>query len=190
MAGQFSKRRHGRGGRVGPGRDGRRALLFSSCSGCNSKPPYPPNLAFPPRTDRLVLKLPDKPAPKIDAVDERDKDIAALDSLGGRTADPATIPAEKRDPLNNFLKDTFGTPAEPRHNSFAQAHQAHLSEGSRLPPRHRPCSATTLWAMGRAIRRNGAVPAVTTGRCVQVCHERRSNETARRPTCFTRSTTG
>ena len=112
--------------------------IVSGCGGCSRDDDrFPPTLAFPPCADRLVLKLPDKPAAKLDAVDERDKDIAALDSLGGRTADPTSVAAERHAELDHFLKETFGTPAEPREIPPAlKLGQAHLKEGSRLFRRH------------------------------------------------------
>ncbi|MBN9122064.1 MAG: hypothetical protein J0I06_23470, partial [Planctomycetes bacterium] len=121
------------------------ALLAAApgCGGCGSKSEYPPNLTFPPRTDRLVLKLPDKPAPAMNTAGKRDEEIAALDSLGGRTVDPATFPANLDDPadprsaLDIFLGATFRTPADPGDVSGPlKLTKAHLAEGSKLFKRH------------------------------------------------------
>jgi mono/diheme cytochrome c family protein len=107
------------------------------CGGCNQKPDYPANLTFPPRTDRLVLKLPDNPAPAMNTAGHRDEEIALLDALGGRTVDPTTTPADRRDALNAFLQEKFGTPAEPKDVAANLRLTAmHLAEGSRLFKRH------------------------------------------------------
>jgi mono/diheme cytochrome c family protein len=115
------------------------ALLagFVGCGGCRSQPEYPPNLTFPARADRLVLKLPDKPAPAMSTAGKRDEEIAQLDSLGGHTVDPATLPADARAALDAYLKAAFGTPAEPRDVSEKlKLTRAHLAEGGRLYKRY------------------------------------------------------
>ena len=85
----------------------------SGCGGCGSKPDYPPNLTFPSRTDRLVLRSPEQQPAKTNEPGKIDEELAALDSLGGQTVDPATVSADARAPLDKFLKDSFGTPANP-----------------------------------------------------------------------------
>lgn len=116
--------------------------VLPGCGGCNSKPDYPPNLTFPPRADRLVLRLPDKPAIVINDPGKREQEIAAIDTLGGTTADVSTISADARGQLDKFLKDTFGTPAAPTIALEGEAatrlklSTAHLVEGSRLFRRH------------------------------------------------------
>jgi len=114
------------------------AVLPPGCGGCSSKnDSFPPTLTFPSRADRLVLKLPNKPAQALNNVSERDKEIAALDSVGGMTADPATTPADSREALANFLKETFGTPAAPKDIAPSlKLTGAHLAEGSKLFRRH------------------------------------------------------
>jgi mono/diheme cytochrome c family protein len=108
------------------------ALLVSGCGGCGSNTEYPPNLTFPPRADRLVLKLPDKPAPGPNRSGKRDDDVAELDAHGGQTAAPPGV-----DGLDVFLNDTFGTPAAPNDLSVAlKLSKAHLAEGSKLYKRH------------------------------------------------------
>ncbi|MBM3979253.1 MAG: c-type cytochrome [Planctomycetes bacterium] len=108
------------------------SLLVAGCGGCGSNTEYPPTLTFPPRADRLVLKLPDKPAPGPNRSGKRDDDVAELDAHGGRTADPPAVAG-----LDVFLKDTFGTPAAPNdlHAPFKLT-KAHLAEGSKLYKRH------------------------------------------------------
>lgn len=115
------------------------ALLAAvpGCGGCGSKSEYPPDLTFPPRADRLVLQLPDKPAPAMNTAGQRDEEIAALDSLGGATVDPATLSADARAGLDTFLKEQFGTPAAPRDVSAElKLTSAHLVEGAKLFKRH------------------------------------------------------
>ncbi|MDY3556547.1 c-type cytochrome [Gemmata sp. JC717] len=113
-------------------------LLIGLTSGCGKQPEYPPNFTFPSRTDRLVLKLPDKPAAAVNDPNSRNDEIAALDSLGGKTADPATIPAEERAKVEAFLKITFGTPAAPtvavegETATRLKLTAAHLAEGGKL----------------------------------------------------------
>lgn len=114
------------------------ALALGLLTGCGSQPNYPPNLTFPPRADRLVLKLPEKPAPDLNDPFKRSEEIAGLDALDGRTADVAAIPADERTKLEQFLKDTFGTPAAPTlaGNEAVAARlklsNPHLAEGSKL----------------------------------------------------------
>lgn len=107
------------------------------CGGCAKEPDFPPNLTFPARADRLVLKLPDKPAPKPSTAGQRDEEVAALDALGGVTRDPSTLPAEARAEVTKFLEAAFGTPAEPKDVSEPlKLTVAHLQEGGRLYKRH------------------------------------------------------
>ncbi|HEY1191940.1 MAG TPA: hypothetical protein VGE74_30195, partial [Gemmata sp.] len=113
-------------------------LIATLLGGCGKTPEYPPNLAFPSRTDRLVLKLPDKPAPALNDPFKRNDEIAALDGLGGATADVAALPADERAKVDAFLKSTFGTPAAPviaveeEVAARLKLTPAHLAEGSKL----------------------------------------------------------
>lgn len=115
------------------------ALLATvpGCGGCGSKSEYPPNFTFPARADRLVLKLPDKPAPAINTAGRRDEEIAALDALGGRIVDPTTVPADARAALDAFSKEAFGTPAAPNDlPGTLKLTKAHVAEGAKLFKRH------------------------------------------------------
>ncbi len=77
----------------------------------------------------------------IPAPGKPDEEIATLDALGGQTADPAGVSPDVRARLETFLKDTFGTPANP-HILGDQAildsatrlglNEARLAEGSKL----------------------------------------------------------
>jgi mono/diheme cytochrome c family protein len=112
--------------------------VVPGCGGCGLRPAeYPADLAFPVRADRLVLKLPDKPAAAVNTAGMRDQEIAGLDAVGGRTVDPATVPAEGHAALKAFLNTTFGTPAAPAEVSAPlRLTAAHLAEGGRLYRRH------------------------------------------------------
>jgi mono/diheme cytochrome c family protein len=110
-------------------------LALTGCGGCRSTTEYPPGFTFQPRADRLVLKTPDKPPPGPNTAGKRDEEIAAIE--GGRIVDPASLSADARASLDNFLKETFGTPAEPRDLAPAlNLTPAHLTEGGRLYKRH------------------------------------------------------
>jgi mono/diheme cytochrome c family protein len=107
------------------------------CGGCGTSSEYPADFPFPARTDRLVLALPQQPAPGTNTAGKRDEEIAELDARGGRTADPAAIPADARASLDRYLADTFGTPADPNDVSAGlKLTKAHLAEGARLYKRH------------------------------------------------------
>lgn len=112
-------------------------VAFSGCGGCRSQVEYPVGFVFPSRADRLVLKLPDKPAPAMNTAGKRDEEIALLDALGGSTFDPAAAPADARGALDAFLKTTFGTPGEPNDVSAPlKLTKDHLAEGARLYKKH------------------------------------------------------
>jgi mono/diheme cytochrome c family protein len=110
---------------------------FLGCGGCRSTTEIPPNVAFPPRADRLVLDLPKKNPESMNTAGARDEEIALLDSLGGRTVEPSSLPPEPRAALDAFLKDAFGTPAAPADVSpNLKLTRDHLAEGARLYSRH------------------------------------------------------
>lgn len=109
-------------------------------SGCGSPPDYPPNLSFPPRTDRIVLKSPDKQPDMPRDAGNLDGELADLDARGGRTFDPASVLAERRQALDRFLSDAFGTPAAPKIAGDGATNLGltpeRLSDGGRLFRRH------------------------------------------------------
>lgn len=116
-------------------------LAAPGCRG--SKPDYPPDLTFPPRADRLVLRTPtDRPPTATGEPGKLDDELAGLDALGGRTADPTAIPAAHRQALDTFLADTFGTPAAPAIRGEEEAAgrlgltPERLAEGGKLYRRH------------------------------------------------------
>lgn len=104
---------------AGIGRGGCRVLLASAtlaaalAGGCGPTPDYPPNLSFPSRTDRLVLKLPETPPTTPNEPGKIVEDLAKLDGLGGKTVEPLTLPADARATLDRHLKEAFGNPAAP-----------------------------------------------------------------------------
>ena len=116
--------------------------VLPGCGGCGKKNEYPSTLTFPPRADRLVLKLPDKPAPALNDPFKREQEIAALDALGGKTLDPAAVSEADRAALNALVKETFGTPAAPTLAGGGDVAKrlklsdAHLVEGGKLFLRH------------------------------------------------------
>lgn len=87
-------------------------LTTTILPGCGASPDYPAHLAFPSRTDRLVLKSPEKPPPAPPSPGKLEAELANLDVYGGRTAEPSNIPEPDRAALDQVLRDIFGTPAE------------------------------------------------------------------------------
>lgn len=109
-------------------------------SGCGAKPDYPAHLTFPPRTDRLVFRVPTSQPAGPGEPGKLDDELAGLDALGGKTFDPAAAPADQRKSLDAFLADTFGTPANPvlKHDAAGRLGLTpeNLAEGGRLYRRH------------------------------------------------------
>ena len=91
---------------------------FSGCSGCGGCTPtpdaYPAAVAFPPRTDWVIVELPKDPPPGPDPAGELEEAIRRANQHGGKVLDPLSVPAPLREDLDQFVRDTFGTPAEPR----------------------------------------------------------------------------
>jgi mono/diheme cytochrome c family protein len=86
-------------------------LTVFAAAGCAQKADYPPNLAFPSRTDLLVLKSADITPTSLTEQQTVDEDIARYQALGGKTADPGSAPTDTRGAIDAFLGDAFGTPA-------------------------------------------------------------------------------
>ncbi|MBX9584946.1 MAG: cytochrome c [Gemmataceae bacterium] len=110
--------------------------LLLGLAGCGPPPEYPPDLAFPARADRLVLRVPTaQPAGPTDP-GPLDAVLAGLDARGGKTLDPAAAPPEAREALARFLAETFGTPAAPTVAADGAADLGltpdRLAEGGRL----------------------------------------------------------
>src|SRR5262245_1697916 len=92
--------------------------------GCGSKPDYPPNLPFPSRSDRLVLKTPETPPTAPNNAEKLTEELAKLDGLGGKTVAPTSLPAATRTALDRYLRDAFGTPAAPTVNADPETNTA------------------------------------------------------------------
>lgn len=91
------------------------ALAFVSVwTGCGRNRDYPADLTFAPRDDRLVLKLPTTAPLRLGEAGRLDAELAALDAAGGRTVEPASLPAAARAALDGYLREAFGTPAAPK----------------------------------------------------------------------------
>lgn len=118
------------------------AALAVVFSGCGKPPEYPPDLTFPTRWDRLVLRVPTAQPPGPGEPGKLDAELAAIDSLGGRTGDPQTVPPKYTLALGRFLDETFGTPAAPTINGEEAVAAKlgltpnRLAEGGRLYRRH------------------------------------------------------
>ena len=133
------------------------ALLAVVVSGCGSQADYPPNLAFPSRTDRLVLKSPEVPPLGLGEPGQREAELAHLDSVGGKTVDPTSVSPEARAAIDQFLKDSFGTPAASK-ISLRGRFRSECRDGSarahrRAPYRRREVVSTPLRAVPQHYRR-------------------------------------
>jgi mono/diheme cytochrome c family protein len=110
------------------------AALACVLTGCGRGQDFPPDLVFPDRADRLVLRPPASAPPRPAEVGKLDAELAALDAAGGRTVDPAALPAAARAALAAYLRETFGTPAAPHLPDAARLGLTaeRLADGSRL----------------------------------------------------------
>jgi mono/diheme cytochrome c family protein len=92
-------------------------VCFSGCGGCGgcSRTPegYSETVTFPARTDWVVVELPKQAPDGPDPQWEIEEAIRRINDHGGKVLDPATVPPALRDELNQFLRDTFGTPGKP-----------------------------------------------------------------------------
>jgi mono/diheme cytochrome c family protein len=116
------------------------AALAVVMSGCDSKPAYPPTLEYPARSDRLVLRTPTAQPAGLGEPGKLDAELAALDSLGGLTVDPSTLPEATRREVETALSELFGPPAAPAVDATEATSLGltteRLAEGSRLFRRH------------------------------------------------------
>jgi mono/diheme cytochrome c family protein len=93
------------------------SLLFGflSFSGCTLDG-YPDDLAYPPRTDLIVVGKADKDAKAFDLPGEFPKELfvgLAPDAREKLTLDPAKLTPEQAQQLNTLITATFGSPAHP-----------------------------------------------------------------------------
>lgn len=92
-------------------------LLFASagCGGCDSDPDaYPDSFVYPPRQDWIVLELPKDVPNQPEPAGELDEAIQRINERGGKVRNPEDVPESLRDQLNGHLRNSFGTPAEPK----------------------------------------------------------------------------
>ncbi len=80
--------------------------------GCGSQP-YPVTLTYPLRSDSIVARLPDNAPDGPPPAGKLDEFIAGIAERGGKTYDPAAIPAEQKMALQRSLDEIFGSPSEP-----------------------------------------------------------------------------
>jgi len=112
------------------------AALAFVLAGCGEQPGYPPDLEYPARSDRLVLRVPTAQPAGPNEAGKLDAELAALDSLGGLTRDPRALPQSTRDQVGGLLADLFGSPAAPEVKDAPGFGRDTLAEGSRLYRRH------------------------------------------------------
>src|SRR5262245_279450 len=88
--------------------------FICGCGGCGSNPEaYPGNFTYPERQEWIVVELPKEPPTKPEPPGELDEAIRRINERGGKVLDPMTIPSSLRNELNEFLKQSFGSPAKP-----------------------------------------------------------------------------
>jgi mono/diheme cytochrome c family protein len=81
--------------------------------GWGTPPNYPPDLAYPPRTDWLVELPPTQQPAGPEPAGQLDQTIARMNDLGGKVHNPARLSAAHRGQLEAALAEVFGTPAAP-----------------------------------------------------------------------------
>jgi mono/diheme cytochrome c family protein len=93
------------------------AILFSPLliGGCELDG-YPEDLRYPARTDPVVIKTADKDAPGYDRPGQFPELFVGLDTeeKDKLMVDPAKMPEDQRQQLEQLLTETFGTPAHPQ----------------------------------------------------------------------------
>jgi mono/diheme cytochrome c family protein len=106
----------------------------AGCGGCTSDPDaYPDEFQFLSRQDWLVEQLPPLPPTEITTAGQLDRIGPDLAAKGGKALNPATIPAELRTSVDQYLRQAFGSPAAPFANDESSPwNKEQLAEGSRL----------------------------------------------------------
>ncbi|MHB1424461.1 MAG: c-type cytochrome [Gemmataceae bacterium] len=91
--------------------------LLPLLSGCDLDS-YPAEMTYPPRSDPIVTTPPGATRWDTTRPGQLEYHIAHLadPEVGGKTLDPAKLPAKERLELERALLDIFGTPAEPTVN--------------------------------------------------------------------------
>ncbi len=89
--------------------------LLPLLSGCDLDS-YPAELTYPLRSDPIVTSPPGSTRWDTTAPGQLDMHIAHLSDpeVGGKTLDPAKLPAKERGELERALNEIFGTPATPK----------------------------------------------------------------------------
>jgi mono/diheme cytochrome c family protein len=121
------------------------AIVALALIGCGSQP-YPPNLAYPSRSDLIVVKPPEGNPDGPAEAGKIDEFLAQTNARGGKAYDPANIPEAKRDQLQAALQHAFGSPSAPlvraddgESHALAERMQLQpdrLAEASKLYRRH------------------------------------------------------
>lgn len=89
------------------------AFLTPGCGGPATLPGYEDTDRYPLRADPVIVQLPPAHPTSRPAPGKMDEFIRKLPELGGKVADPARLPAAKKDQLRAALDEAFGTPAAP-----------------------------------------------------------------------------
>ncbi len=89
------------------------AFMLPGCGSPASLPSYEPTARYPLRGDPVVVLLPPAHPTARPALGKMDEYVRTLPALGGKVADPARLPADRKDQLRAALDAIFGTPAEP-----------------------------------------------------------------------------
>jgi mono/diheme cytochrome c family protein len=88
--------------------------FVAGCGGCGrDTEAYPATVPFPARKDGIVLRLPTNVPIRPEPNGELDEGIWRINERGGRVLNPADVPAGQRQELDEFLRQTYGTPGAP-----------------------------------------------------------------------------
>lgn len=87
--------------------------LLPLLCGCDLES-YPAELTYPLRADPIVTTPPGSTVWDTIGPGQLEHHIAQLSENGGKAVDPAELKSKDRQDLEHALRDTFGTPAEPK----------------------------------------------------------------------------
>jgi len=87
-------------------------VITGLSAGCGTQP-YPTGLAYPPRVDAIVVRLPATDAEGPPPAGKIDEFIGNLNARGGKVLNPNDLPEETRSAVNRVLVEMFGSPAVP-----------------------------------------------------------------------------
>lgn len=121
-------------------------LAAAGYIGCGGQPDaYPDTFAYPAREEWLVVELPKEAPAGPEPAGQIEEGVRRVNDRGGKALDPSAVPANLRDELDAFLRDSFGTPAKPTVGGDDEARalaaqvglmDERLAEGSRLFRKH------------------------------------------------------